>query len=247
MSFSSNAVTIELVLKEGTLEKNKNYLFIAENSKGLHYTGIIEAGQTSASFSVKAMQMPRGEMYSYYIIPEGLVLAGNKDTYCIGKSVVPLFKGNMITSVKSGDRTIAKNGYIFIGDGLTINWDGSYGVDNFKLVVTLNGSEIYNETFSHDGPGTVTISADKISSKGTGTLIISGYVEPSSASGLATAVSVWTGNVVEAEKTVDSEVDPVDLLNEDALALYNKTEAVAYLQLETYYYWQAFLQQSQCM
>ena len=68
-----------------------------------------------------------------------------------------------VASVKSGDRTIAKNGYVFVGDGLTINWDGSYGVDNFKLVVTLNGSEIYNKTFNHDGPGTVTISADKIS------------------------------------------------------------------------------------
>ncbi|MBR2987108.1 MAG: hypothetical protein IKC63_03730 [Clostridia bacterium] len=240
MSFSSNAVTIELFLKEGTLEKNKNYLFIAENSKGLHYTGILEAGQTSASFSVKAMQMPRGEMYSYYIIPEGVVLAGNKDTYCIGKSVVPLFNGNMITSVKSGDRTIAKNGYVFVGDGLTINWDGSFGVDNFKLVVTLNGSEIYNKTFNHDGPGTVTISADKISAKGPGTLIISGYVEPSLASGLTTAVSVWTGNVVETEKTTDTQVDPVDLLNKDALALYMKNEDLAYLKLETYYYWQAF-------
>ena len=240
MSFSSNAVTIELVLKEGTLDVKKNYLFIAENSRGLHYTGIIDAGQTSASFSVKAMQMPRGEMYSYYIIPEGVVLAGNKDTYCIGKGAVPLFNGNMITSVKSGGRTIAKNGHIFVGDGLTINWDGSYGVDNFKLIVALNGSEIYNQTFNHDGPGTVTISADKISAKGSGTLVISGYVEPSAASGLATAVSVWTGNVVDAEKETDIKINPVDLLNEDALTLYNKNEAAAYLQLETYYYWQAF-------
>ena len=240
MSFSSNAVTIELVLKEGSLDASKNYLFIAENSKGLHYTGIIEAGKTSASFSVKAMQMPRGEMYSYYIIPEGVVLAGNKDTYCIGKSVVPLFNGNMITSVKSADRTVAKNGYVFIGDGLTINWDGSYGVDNFKLVVTLNGVEIYNKTFNHDGPGTVTISADKISAQGAGTLIVSGYVEPSAASGLATAVSVWTGSVVASPETANSNINPVDLLNEDALALYNKNENVAYLQLDTYYYWQAF-------
>lgn len=240
MSFSSNAVTIEVKLASGTPDSSKNYLFVAEDTNGLHYSGIIDAGKTSASFSVKGLQMPRGEIYSYYVLPEGVVLAGNKNKYCIGKCVVPLFNGNMITSVKSDGRSIAKNGNIFIGDSVTIGWDGSYGVENFKLVVTLNGKEILSKTYNHDGPGVETISADKISSVGTGKMIISGYVEPSTSSGLPTAVSTWSGNVIEAEVEADIEIDPVSLLNDKARTLYNKNEAAAYLQMETYYYWQAF-------
>lgn len=239
MSFSSNAVTIEVELTEGTPDSSKNYLFIAEDEAGLHYTGIIDAGKTSASFSVKGLQMPRGEMYSYYVLPEGIVLAGNKDKYCIGKCVVPLFNGNMITSVKSADRTVAKKGNIFLGDSVTIAWDGSYGVDNFKLVVTLNDTEILNKTFNHDGPGVETISADTISAVGTGTLIIAGYVEPSASSGLSTAVSTWSGNVIEVE-TETSDIDTSNVLNKEAAALYAKNEAVGLLRLETYYYYQAF-------
>ena len=240
MSFSSNAVTIEIELSDGTPDSSKNYLFIAEDSNGLHYSGIIDAGKTAASFSIKSLQMPRGEIYSYYVLPEGVVLANNKEKYCIGKCAVPLFNGNMITSVKSADRTVAKNGSIFLGDSVTIAWDGSYGVNNFSLVVTLNDTEILNKTFNHDGPGVETISAGTISAVGTGTLIIAGYVEPGAGSGLSTVVSTWSGNVIEVEDESDIEINPVTILNDNAKTLYNKSEAVAYLQLDTYYYWQAF-------
>lgn len=238
MSFSANAVTMEVELVSGTPDSSKDYLFIAEDKAGLHYVGYIDAGSTSASFSVKSLQMPRGEMYSFYVIPDGIVLAGNEDRYCIGKSVVPLFKGNMITSVKSGDRTVAKGGNVFLGDSLTIGWDGSFGVNNFELTVTLNGSEIYKNSFDHDGPGVVTINGSKLSQ--TGSLIITGTVYPSSSSGLAPATTTWSGNVIEIAVPSDVTIDPISLLNDEALALYNKRESISYLKLDTYYYWQAF-------
>lgn len=242
MGFSSNAVTIDITLESGQPIADRDYRFVAEDSRGLHYTDIIEAGKTAASFRVTGLQMRRGEMYSYYVFPDGEVLSenNNKEKYCIGKCVVPLFNGNMITSVKSAGRSIAKNGNIFLGDSVTIGWDGSYGVDNFKLVVTLNGKEIFTKTYNHDGPGTAILSADMISAAGTGKLIIAGYVEPSASSGLPTAVSTWSGNVIEVETESVTEIDPVSLLNDKARTLYNKTEAVAYLQMDTYYYWQAF-------
>lgn len=240
MSFSSNAVTIEIELTGGTPDSSKNYLFIAEDSNGLHYSGIIDAGNTAASFSVKSLQMPRGEMYSYYVLPEGVALANNKEKYCIGKCAVPLFSGNMITSVKSAGRTVAKNGNVFLGDSVSIAWDGSYGVNNFRLVVTLNNAEILNKTFNHDGPGVETISAETISAIGPGTLIITGYVEPSAGSGLSTAVSTWNGNIIAFEDKNDIGIDPIALLNDNAKTLYNKGESKVYNQLQTYYYWQAF-------
>ncbi len=240
MGFTSNAVSIELEVVDGEIDPGKNYLFVAEDAAGLHYSGVIDAGKTAASFSVTSLQMPRGESYSYYVLPEGIALAGNKEKYCIGKSVLPLFNGNMITSVKSADRTVAKNGNIFIDDNVKIGWDGSFGVNHFQLIVTVNGKEIYNKTFLHDGPGSVVIDASSIASAGTGKIVIAGYVKPSESSGLATAVSTWSGNVIEREVINDLEDDPTVLLNDRAKALYAKNEAAGYLQIDKYYYYQAF-------
>ena len=144
--------------------------------------------------------MPRGKKYSYYIVPEGIALAvAGKDNYYVSESIVPLYGGNMITSVKSSGNTVYSGGTISVDNAITVNWDGSFGVENFNIVAAIDGNIILEKTYDHSGPGSVVINASSLIE---GNLTITGTVIPPVNSGLQSAVSTWKAVIVETGELV---------------------------------------------
>lgn len=208
----SGGSRLNVNLASGAIDSNKKYLFIAEDKNGGHYVGYIAAGSTSASFNIKDMYLPRGQEYDFYVVPDGVYLASNKKKYYITTQSIPLYAGDMIISVKSGDIVVYDGGNIYIDEDLIISWDGSYGVFDSTVSVTANGRTIYNKAQNSDGPGTITISADTIESAGNGNISISVTVVPDSESGLSNAVSTWDGTIVD--RSVESSNNNTDITDE---------------------------------
>ncbi len=199
MKYSTDTTNIVVSLVSGTPDSSKNYLFVAENSYGLHYSSIIYAGSTTETFGIKALQMPRGQKYTYYVVPDGIALTtSNKATYCIGSSVVPLYGGSMISATANGS-AISYGEHIYPTDDIVVKWYGSYGVDNFTLEVFLNESSIVQYSYNHSGSGMIIIANDKLEP---GDLLITGTVKAPLESGLSNAVYSWRC-IIEQQSTND--------------------------------------------
>lgn len=146
-SYDACYTTIKLTAEEGKTNPEKGYLFIAENANGGHHSALIAAGETKASFRIKDLQMKRAAKYSLFVLPDDMTLTDeNRSQYFIKDMVLPLYTGNMITAVRSGDSNVTSEEKLYIGKTVEIDWQGSYGVYNAEVLVTVNG-QVISEDF----------------------------------------------------------------------------------------------------
>jgi len=162
---------ITVSVASGTPDAPNGYLFIAEDADGLHYPGDsapnIPAGASSATFSIKNLQMKRAKEYKLFVLPAGVSLTDdNRDDYFIANVVLPLWEGGMINAVRSGSVDVTDTDKLYLDDQIEIDWDGSYGVETTQVVVTLNGKQIeIDPIIDKDGPETVKIDSKAIGAK----------------------------------------------------------------------------------
>ncbi len=169
----SGESTIVVNVLEGTPDANTPYLFIAEDSDGLHYPGNstpnIAAGATNATFKIKNLQMKRAKVYDLYVLPAGVSLTDdNRSQYRLEeKIVVPLWSGNMIYNVYSGNTDVTSTKKLYKDEDIKVVWEASYGVYNVEVSAKLNGQVVFTETYTDpklidgDDPVTTTIDSSK--------------------------------------------------------------------------------------
>ncbi|MBO5042590.1 MAG: hypothetical protein J6D87_06455 [Clostridia bacterium] len=208
MSFSSNSLYINLKVKSGNINNNVVYQFIAENDQGKHYWRNLDLGKTEESFKITSIGLPRGRYYSFYVVPQGVVLdASNKAEYLIGRYAVPLYSGSMITSITSDNISLNRGERIYNDRDVTINWDGSYGIEAFELTISLNGKTI-QQNFSHSGPGQVVVTAAQLQNMGEGEMTITAKV--SSPYTNQTATTKWTLTILKQPEKVSVLVEKLN-------------------------------------
>ena len=176
----SGNLNIGVSVKSGHPDADKNYLFIAEDDQGLHYSATIPAGSVSRTFGVKSdLGLLRAKTYAIYILPEGISLTDdNREEYYVCDIAVPLFNGKMVTSVYSGDTELRDKNKVYVDDVIRINWDGSYGVEHAQVVVKLNNTVVVNETYNYSGPGTITLDSATLGAVEGDTLTVTVTVDP---------------------------------------------------------------------
>ena len=174
-------INLNVQVTSGQPDSSKRYLLIAEDSEGFHYFEYIEAGSSSASFAVVGdLGLKRAQSYVLYVIPEDVELTDeNRNKYSLGELTVPLFSGKMVTQVYSGESDVEEKGIVYVGEKISFHWDGSYGVNHTQILVELNGTEVYQRTYGHSGPGVETIDSNEIGAVAGDTLDITITVDPS--------------------------------------------------------------------
>lgn len=163
---------LQLSIHSGALNPDDAYTMKIYDQSGKLMgaaTRTLASGFSSKSWSIGnpsaggGLQLPRAVTYTVKVFDfagkaqKFIDSNGNKHDY--QNVTVPLWNGDMIKWVKSGSTAVQNGGTLIWGQDISAHWDGSYGVENTLITMTV-GQKTISITEKSDGELTTTFVAN---------------------------------------------------------------------------------------